>query len=100
MNRGDSGGCWTYSDSALRAATVHVCIPGALAMVTATPFLKGSIFEDGMVRVTCNGDDKDGQNWTQLLVMLTPGSNALPGCTMNLPHLRKPEKAVMTAASK
>src|SRR5882724_7954538 len=69
-------------------------------MVTATPFLKGSIFEDGMVRMTCDGDDKDSQNWMQLLMMLMPGLNALPGCTMNLLHLRKPEKAVVTTASK
>src|SRR5882724_5720455 len=100
MNRGDSGGCWTYLYSDLRAVMVHVCALGVLAMVTATPFLKGSIFEDGMVRVMCDGDDKDGQNWMQLLVMLMPGSNALPGCTVNLPHLRKPEKAVVTVAFK
>jgi len=31
--------------------------PGALAMVTDTPFMKGSILEDGAVRTTFKGDD-------------------------------------------
>ena len=49
-NKGDSGGHSQYSNRLLRAATAHVCALGVLAILIATPFLKGSIFDDGMVR--------------------------------------------------
>ena len=74
--------------------------PRVLAMAIATLFLKGSIFEDGAVRMTCEGAEIEGLNSTQLLMMWTLGSNCLVGWTVNSPHLRKPEKAVVVAASK
>ena len=55
MKRSDLGGWPTNLNKALRVATVHVHAPGALAIVMATPFLKGSVFEDGTVMMMCNG---------------------------------------------
>ena len=54
-NRGDSGGHSQYSNRLLRAATVHVCAPGALAILIAMPFLKGSVFDDRTVRMMYEG---------------------------------------------
>jgi len=67
-------------------------------MVMATPFLKGSIFEDGTVRTMCEGSESDGKNWMQLLVRCMLGSKVLPGLTVDSPHLRNHEKAVMLMA--
>ena len=39
----------------------HLCAPCVLAMVIATPFLSGSIFEEGTVRKTCEGDKMEGK---------------------------------------
>src|SRR5882672_3288384 len=47
--RGASGGHGTYSKRFLSALTAHVCAPGTLAMAMDTPFLKGSVFEEGTV---------------------------------------------------
>ena len=58
--RGASGGHGTYSKRFLSALTVHVRAPGALAMAMDTPFLKGSVFEDGMVRIIWDGNDIEG----------------------------------------
>ena len=69
MKRGNLGGHWTYFNRLLRAKMAHLCAPCVLAMVIATPFLSGSIFEEGTVRMTCEGDKMDGTNWMQLLVM-------------------------------
>ena len=65
---GDSGGYSMCSKRLLRAAMVHVCALGVLAIVIATPFLNGSIFEEGTVR-TCDGAVIDGMNCMLLLVM-------------------------------
>jgi len=78
----------------------HVCAPGALAIVIATPFLKGSVFEDGTVMMMCDGMVMEGMNWTLLLMMCTLGSKALLVCIMNSLYLRNPENAVVIAASK
>src|SRR5882724_10821316 len=87
------------SNSALRVETAHVCMPGALAIMMATPFLKGSVLDEGIVMTTCDGAAMDGMNRTQLLVMWILGSKALLACIVNSPHLRKPANAVVTAAS-
>ena len=79
---------------------MHVCAPGALAMVIATLFLNGSIFEEGMVRTICDGAAIDGMNCTPLLVMWMLGSKAFPACMVNSPHLRKPEKVVIVVSLK
>ena len=52
MKRGDSGSCYICLKRFLREATVHVCTPGALEMVIAMPFQKGSILEEGTMRMT------------------------------------------------
>src|SRR5882724_10990430 len=98
--RGDSGGRSTYSNRLLSAATVHVCAPGALAIVIATPFLNGSVFEAGMVRTTWDGATMDGTNSMLLLVRWMLGSKFLPEFVVNSPYLRNPEKAVVMVASK
>src|SRR5882724_709859 len=54
-NKGDSGGRSTNSNRALRAEMAHVCVPGALAIVMATPFLKGSVLDEGIVMTMCDG---------------------------------------------
>src|SRR5882724_9025014 len=84
---------------ALRVVTVHVCSPRTLVIVIATPFLKGSTFEDGMVMMMCEGTAMEGINCTLLLMMWMLGSNALLACIIKLLHLRNPESAVVTAAS-
>ena len=60
VDRGDSGACSKYLNSDLRAETVHVCAPGALAMEMATPFLKGSVFDEGTVSIAYEGVEIDG----------------------------------------
>src|SRR5882672_4469110 len=100
VKRGDSGGCSEHSSRDLRAETAHVRAPGSLAMVMATPFLNGSVLDDGTVRTTYKGAKIDGTKATQLLVRCMLGSNAFLGWTVNSPHLRNPEKAAVTAASK
>ena len=65
-----------------------------------TPFLKGSILEEGMVRLTWEGPWRDGKKCMHPLVMLMLGSKNLFPCTVNLPHLRKPANAVVTEPSK
>src|SRR5882672_9823718 len=98
--RGALGGHGTYSKRFLSALTAHVHAPGALATAMDTPFLKGSVFEDGTVRIIWDGDDIEGMNSTQLLVRLMLGSKDQPVSTVNLPHLRKPANAVVVDASK
>jgi len=66
----------------------------------ATPFLKGSIFDDGTVRIAYKGADIDGKKLMQLLVRCMLGLNALPYWKVNSLHLRKPEKAAMVSALK
>jgi len=92
MNRGDSEGWGSYRNKLLSTSTVQVCTPGALAMVMPTPFLKGSVFNEGMVRTTWEGDSSEGQNWMQPLVMLTLMLKDFEPCAVNSPHLRKPAK--------
>src|SRR5882724_3203856 len=72
----------------------------ALEIVSSTPFLNGSIFEEGMVRMTCDGATIDGMNCMPLLVMQMLGLKALQACMVNSPHLRKPDKVVIVVASK
>ena len=79
---------------------MKVHTPGVPAMVMAMPFLNGSVFNEGMVRMMWEGDSSDGKNWMQPLVMLTDMSKTLGPCTVNSPHLRNPAKAVVTEASK
>jgi len=86
VNSGDSVGSWECSNKFLRAATGQVHVPGELEMVTAMPFLKGSILEDGIVSMMWDGQMIEGTNWMQLLMMWTLGLKALLGCTVNLPH--------------
>src|SRR5882672_6900525 len=61
-NKGASGGWGSYWKRLLSAYTAQVRAPGALAMVMATPFLKGSVFDEGTVRTTWNGDSNKGKN--------------------------------------
>src|SRR5882724_11753976 len=100
MNRGVLGGLCTCLKRLLRAATAQVCTPRAQAMVMATPLLKESIFEEGTVSMTWEGDELDSMNSMQLLVMWTPGSKILPAWMVNCLHLRNPANAVVAAASK
>src|SRR5882724_9451670 len=100
MNRGVLGGLCTCSKRLLRVATVQVHAPGAWAMVMVTPLLKGSIFEERTVSMMWEGDEMDGTNSMQLLVMWTLGSKILPAWMVNSPHLRNPVNAVVAAASK
>ena len=87
-----------YSKKILSALTVQVRAPGALAMAMDTPFLKGSVFEDGTVRIIWDGDDIEGMNSTQLLVRLMLGSKDQPVNTVNSPHLISPANAVVVEA--
>ena len=64
------------------------------------PFLNGSNFDEGTMRMMCNGAAIDGMNCTLLLVMWMHGLKALPACMVNSPHLRNHENAVVAAASK
>src|SRR5882672_11316907 len=98
--RGASGGRGTYSKRFLSALTAHVRAPGALAMAMDTPFMKGSVFEDGMVRIIWDGNNIEGMNSMQLLVRLMLGSKDQPVSTVNSPHLRNPANAVVVDASK
>src|SRR5882724_2779180 len=100
MKRGDSGGCSTYLNKLLSVATVHVCAPWALAIVIATPFLNGSLFETGTVWTMWDSAMVDSMNSMLLLMRWMLGSKFLPECMVNSPHLRNPEKAVVIAASK
>jgi len=100
VNRGDSGGQGSYWKRLLGAYTAQVCAPGVLAMTMAMPFLKRSVFDEGMVRMMWDGDSSKGQNWMQLLVMLMLTSKFLELHTVNSLHLRKPENAEVTEASK
>jgi len=68
-NRGDLGGHLTCLKTLLRAAMVHVREPWTLVIVIATPFLNGSVFEEGTVRMNCDGTAIDGMNCMLLLVM-------------------------------
>jgi len=79
---------------------VQVHAAGAWAMVMVTPLLKGSIFEEGTVSMTWEGDEMDSMNSTQLLVMWMLGSKILPAWMVNSPHLRNPANAVVAAVSK
>src|SRR5882672_4073560 len=98
--RGASGGHGMYSKRFLSALTVHVHTPGVLAMAMDTPFLKGSVFEEGKVRIIWDGDNIEGTNSTQLLVRLMLGSKDWPVNTVNSLHLRNPTNAVVVEASK
>src|SRR5882672_12613822 len=98
--RGASGGRGTYSKRFLSTLTAHVRAPGALAMAMDTPFLKGSVFEDGTVRIIWDGDDIEGMNSMQLLMRLMLGSKDWPVSTVNSLHLRNPANAVVVEASK
>src|SRR5882672_11157606 len=98
--RGTSGGSGMYSKRFLSALTAHVRAPGMLATAMDTPFLKGSVFEEGTVRIIWDGDDIEGMNSMQLLVRLMLGLKDRPVNTVNLPHLRKPANAVVVDASK
>src|SRR5882672_8229612 len=93
-----SGGCGMYLKRFLSALTVHVHAPGTLAMCMDTPFLKGSVFEEGMVRITWDRDDIEGTNSTQLLMRLMLGLKDRPVNTVNSLHLRKPMNAVVVEA--
>src|SRR5467141_1984288 len=98
--RGASGGRGMYSKRFFSALTAHVRSPGMLAMAMDTPFLKGSVLEEGTVRIIWDGDDIEGTNTMQLLVRLMLGSKDWPVNTVNSLHLRKPENAVIVEASK
>src|SRR5882724_6426870 len=98
--RGDSGGCSTYLNRLLSAKMAHVRAPGVLAIVIATPFLNGSVFEAGTVRTTWDSATMDGMNYTLPLMKWMLGLKFLPEFVVNSPHLRNPEKAVVMAASK
>src|SRR5882724_6925516 len=100
VKSGDSGGCSMYSNRLLSAVTAHVRAPGALAIVIATPFLNGSVFEAGTVRTMWDCAMMDSTNCTLLLVRWVLGSKFLPEFVVNSPHLRNPENAVVVAASK
>src|SRR5882672_6527332 len=98
--RGASGGHGMYSKRLLSALTVHVRSPGTLAMAMDTPFLKGSVFEEGMVRIIWDGNDIEGMNSMQLLMRLMLGSKGQPVNTVNSLHLRNPANSVVVEASK
>ena len=89
-----------YLKRLLSAATVHVHAPCMLAIVIDTPFLKGSVFKEGTVRMMWDSDEIDGTNCMQLLVRWMLASKDLPVSTVNLPHLRKPANAVVADALK
>ena len=74
--------------------------PGVLAIVIAMPLLNGSIFDEGTMRMTCDGAAIDSMNCALLLVMWMLGSKALLASMVNSPHLRNPENVVMAVASK
>jgi len=71
----------------------------ALEMVIGTPFQKGSIFDDEMVRIMCKGEEMEGVNWMQLLVMWMLGLRDWLACKVNSLHLRNPEKTTVADAS-
>src|SRR5882724_8289303 len=83
VKSGDSGGRSMYSNRLLSAVTAHVRAPGALAIVIATPFLNGSVFEASMVRTTWDGAMMDGTHCTLLLMRWMLGSKFLPECMVN-----------------
>jgi len=61
MNRGDSEWWGSYWNKLLSACTVQVLSPGMLAMVMAMPFLKESVFHEGMVRMSGRGIPTKGR---------------------------------------
>ena len=64
------------------------------------PFLTGSIFEEGTVSMMWEGDEMDGTNSMQLLVMWMLASKILLAWVVNSPHLRNPQNVVMAVALK
>jgi len=64
-------------------------------MEMETHFLKGSVLEEGMVRMMWEGAWRDGEKCVHPLVMFMLGSKNLFPFTVNLLHLRKPANAVV-----
>jgi len=69
-------------------------------MAMETPFLKGLVFEEGTMRMTWEGELKEGKNCTQLLVRCMLGLKLLPFSTVSSPHVRNVENTVEVDASK
>jgi hypothetical protein len=83
----------------LRAATGHVRVPGAAARYTETPFLNGSVLEEGRCNLTWVGLSRLGRNSTDRRVGCEAELNFLPlDPSVNSPQRRNPEKATQAAA--
>jgi len=92
---GDSGGLCMYLNRLLSAATAHVRTPGVLAIMMDTPFLKGSVFKESIVRMMWDREEREGTNCMQLLMRCMLASNSWPVNTVNLLHWRNLKNAVM-----